>query len=406
MNNRKNKRMALALVALFTLMPLPNAVDALASGPQHASTEERTVPSLSYSAVARAGVVVNGVAKTAITPIQINGLYYVPFREMAHVLDYDSISYDTRTKTFSATDGSITVRVAVGGTSAMKGDERVIIHAPRMVKGTAYLSLDAVSAVFNTFTYFNAPDGSVRVQMPAMSYKVQAGDSLYKIAQAHHTTATAVRSANGLKTDVIQPGQMLKLPAERLKREMEPARHAAANAADAAGTAQQPPDILLPDGTTPPDATTPDAMSPQSETVTPVATQSASAAAKARAIIAKGKQYMGVPYKFGAKTADAPRLMDCSSFMQYIFKSQGISLPRDSRQQSAVGTRVSRSQLQPGDLVFFKYPERYSDGRVGHVGVYIGNGQMLHTIPRTGVTISKLTGYWSRNYLFAKRVIK
>ncbi|PWK12751.1 NlpC/P60 family protein [Tumebacillus permanentifrigoris] len=382
MNNRKNKRMALALVALFALMPLPTAVNALTTDAQSASTVQPAVPSLSYSSVARAGVLINGTAKAAINPILISGVYYVPFKDIAHVLDYDSISYNTGTKTYSATDGSVTVRVTIGGTQARKGDETLIIPAPKFINGTTYLSLDAVSAVFNTFTYFNPPDGSIRVQMPAMTYKVQAGDSLFTIAQAHHTTATAVRSSNGLKSDLLMPGQVLRLPAEDQKREME-------------STPQGTAPTQAPEGTTP-------------EAATPTATLSPSAAAKAQAIITLGKKYMGVPYKFGAKTTDAPRLMDCSSFMQYIFKSQGIALPRDSRQQGAIGTKVLKSQLQPGDLIFFKYPERYSDGRIGHVGVYIGNGQMLHTIPRTGVTITKFTtsSYWTKNFLYGKRVIK
>ncbi|MBL0388873.1 C40 family peptidase [Tumebacillus sp. ITR2] len=366
--------MALALVALFALMPLPNALNAMAS-------DMDAVPTVSYSSVARAGVVINGVTKTAINPISIGGVYYVPFKNMAQILDYDAISYNAKTKTYSATDGSVTVRVTIGGTHAMKGDERINIHAPRFVNGTTYLSLDAVSSVFNTFTYFNAPDGSVRVQMPATTYKVHSGDSLFKIAQAHHTTATAVRAANGLRSDVLMPGQILQLPVESLKKEME------------TGSS---------------DVSVVDPNTVQGPAATPTASQSATAARKAQAIITLGKKYMGVPYKFGAKTSDAPRLMDCSSFMQYIFGKNGISLPRDSRQQSNVGTRVSRSQLQPGDLMFFKYPERYSDGRVGHVGVYMGNGQILHTIPKPGVTITKFgtSGYWSKNFLYGKRVIK
>ncbi|KEO82894.1 NlpC/P60 family protein [Tumebacillus flagellatus] len=381
MNNRKNKRMALALVALFTLMPLPGAINAMAS-------DQEALPAAGYSAVPRAGVVINGVTKTAISPVLVKGLYYVPFKDIAHILDYDSISYNQKTKTYAATDGSVTVRVSIGGTHAMKGDERVNIHAPQFLNGTAYLSLDAVSSVFNVFAYFNAPDGSVRIQMPATRYKVLAGDSLFKIAQAHHTTATAVRAANGLKTDEIMPGQILTLPAEVLKREMEPT---------SATPAQQDPSVIV----------DPNAQDPsQTQTATPTATQSATAAKKAQAIIALGKKYMGVPYKFGANSNDAPRLMDCSSFMQYIFGQNGITLPRDSRQQSALGTRVTKTQLQPGDLMFFKYPERYSDGRVGHVGVYMGNNQILHTIPRTGVTVSKFTGYWSTNFLYGKRVIR
>ena len=62
---------------------------------------------------------------------------------------------------------------------------------------------------------------------------------------------------------------------------------------------------------------------------------------------------------------------DCSGLVQYAFAAAGIGLPHSSRVQSEMGTPVSRSQLQPGDLVFFYSP-------VSHVGIYIGNGQMVH----------------------------
>lgn len=133
-------------------------------------------------------------------------------------------------------------------------------------------------------------------------------------------------------------------------------------------------------------------------TSTVTATTTMTAAAKAKAIIATGERFMGVPYRYGSPSGSTSTF-DCSSFTQYIFKRNGILLPRSSSQQSHVGTYVPRSQLKPGDLVFFYSP-------IHHVGVYIGNGLILHTYGTPGVTISSMkTGWWSRHYTTARRVI-
>lgn len=356
------------MAAAFTLMPLPSMFTEQTT---HASAnQEISAPAIAYTAVARAGVAINGKMVGAVDPIRIGGLYYVPFKQIAGILNYRDIRYNISTKTYCATDGSVTVRATIGGTRAMKGDEVVTIHAPRWVRSTTYISVDAVSSLFNTFTYYQPQNGSLQIQMPARTYKVLATDTIWKIAQIHHTTVGAIREANGLTSNLLKPGQILRLPAETMTKEMEPSRQSGSSA-------------------TPAQAPT-------------TATQSSLAAA----IIATGKQCMGAPYVFGAKPSQAPRAFDCSSFMQYIFGKHGITLPRDSRVQAQVGFTVTA--LKPGDLLFFKYPEHYSDGRVGHVGVYIGNGQMLHTIPRTGVTITNYTrsSYWMKNFLFAKRVIR
>lgn len=124
----------------------------------------------------------------------------------------------------------------------------------------------------------------------------------------------------------------------------------------------------------------------------------ASSASASSAIISTGQQFMGVPYKYGAESGDT-RSFDCSSFVQHVYKLNGISLPRSSRQQSEVGTYVSRDQLQPGDLVFFYSP-------IHHVAIYIGNGKILHTYGSPGVTISDLnSGSWDSHYSTARRVL-
>lgn len=130
----------------------------------------------------------------------------------------------------------------------------------------------------------------------------------------------------------------------------------------------------------------------------PAAAASYSQSVKAQHIISTGLAYKGTPYKFGAKSGVTYQF-DCSSFVQYIFKANGISLPRTSRSQAHAGYWVAKNNLQPGDLVFFKHP-------VSHVAVYIGNGKILHTYGKPGVTISNLNGgYWERHYNTARRVI-
>ncbi|GIO31173.1 C40 family peptidase [Paenibacillus sp. VCA1] len=126
---------------------------------------------------------------------------------------------------------------------------------------------------------------------------------------------------------------------------------------------------------------------------------------KGQAIVNYGKKFMGRPYKFGASTSTT-KVFDCSSFMKYIFGHYGIKLPRTSVEQSKVGKAVSKSNLKPGDLVFFSSGGRANGHNVTHVAVYAGNGKILHTYGSPGVTVSDLnSGNWKRTYLKARRVL-
>ncbi|CAI6085101.1 C40 family peptidase [Cohnella sp. JJ-181] len=122
------------------------------------------------------------------------------------------------------------------------------------------------------------------------------------------------------------------------------------------------------------------------------------ASSKASSIVALGKRYLGVRYKFGAKTGNTSSF-DCSSFTQYLFRKYGVSLPRESKAQSKAGRYVSKSNLKPGDLVFFYSP-------IHHVGIYIGGGKVIHTYGKPGVTISSInSGWWKNHYTTARRVL-
>ena len=95
-------------------------------------------------------------------------------------------------------------------------------------------------------------------------------------------------------------------------------------------------------------------------------------------------QYVGNPYVWGGESLT--KGVDCSGFTMKVYAQFGITLPHSSRSQAAMGTKITASQLQPGDLVFYG-----SHGYIGHVAIYIGNGQIVHASnARDGIKISNL----------------
>lgn len=96
-------------------------------------------------------------------------------------------------------------------------------------------------------------------------------------------------------------------------------------------------------------------------------------------MICFAEKYIGYRYKFGGMvlTTKPGNGIDCSAFMQKIYASQGYSIPRNSRAQANCGTSITRKQLKPGDLVFYR-----RGGTIGHVAMYIGNNRIIHASNR------------------------
>ena len=118
-------------------------------------------------------------------------------------------------------------------------------------------------------------------------------------------------------------------------------------------------------------------------------------------VILQAMSLMGIAYRWGGNNPNQG--FDCSGFIRYVFhRSVGMSLPRTAAEQARVGKRIDRSELKPGDLVFFNtLGARYS-----HVGLYIGNEKFIQA-PRSGKNIeisSMKSGYWASRFTGARRV--
>ena len=116
------------------------------------------------------------------------------------------------------------------------------------------------------------------------------------------------------------------------------------------------------------------------------------------------KYFKGGKYIWGGTT---PKGFDCSGYVQYLYKKQGINLPRTALSQSQVGEDVDINELKKGDLLFF-LTDKKRKIPVTHVGIYIGNGEFIHAASRKkGIIISPIThGYYASKFVKAKRVIK
>lgn len=124
-------------------------------------------------------------------------------------------------------------------------------------------------------------------------------------------------------------------------------------------------------------------------------------------ILTQARYYRGTPYSRGASLSTGSAT-DCSGFVQFIYKGFKIDLPRSSAEQAQVGKVVTQnmdfSKLLPGDLLFF----RRGGNHIGHAGIYLGEGKMIHASNRRlGVTVTDLRqGYYEGTFVVAKRVFE
>lgn len=117
-------------------------------------------------------------------------------------------------------------------------------------------------------------------------------------------------------------------------------------------------------------------------------------------IVDHARRYVGAPYRMGGTSA---RGIDCSGLVFSVFRDFGIALPRTSSAQAGFGRRVDRSELRPGDLIFFNT----TGSGVSHVGIYSGRGEFIHASTRARrVRFDRLDNkYFRKRFVVARRVL-
>jgi len=208
---------------------------------------------------------------------------------------------------------------------------------------------------------------------PAGSYVVRKGDTLNRIALAHRTTVSALKSANNLKSNTIKVGRALKIPSKNAPQIAE------SKAPDTRPATESPSQIAEPN---------------------PSQTEDSADQSLRSRLVQAGFQFLQVRYHRGGSDESG---FDCSGLVKTLFSKFNIDLPRTSREQYQQGEKVDRDKLEMGDLVFFSSGGK----RPTHVGIYVGDNQFIHAaLKARQVIVSDLNKIWySMRYLGARRVI-
>lgn len=210
------------------------------------------------------------------------------------------------------------------------------------------------------------------------AYIVQKGDSLFKIAREHQTTAKALKAANGLKGSKIKIGQKLIIPGSSTAKTVRtPAKPKTKSARNEQMVAQYISQLRSQNQVS-------DLESPPMR----------------MRLVEAGFQMLGVRYRRSGGSEKTG--FDCSGLVKSLFSQFNIDLPRSSREQFKQGEKIDRDKLEVGDLVFFSS----GGSRPTHVGIYVGEDKFLHAAVKAGkVIVSDLNKFWySMRYLGARRI--
>jgi peptidoglycan DL-endopeptidase LytE len=224
----------------------------------------------------------------------------------------------------------------------------------------------------------------------ADSYKVRKGDSLARIAKKTGVSARELKRLNSLTKNRVKPGQILALKDT-------------ANEANDRGKVAKNVHLRYNDLFNEKDYEQSLAELTESDNSRPVELNKNLELKNDNTKMLRTAAYgfLGTRYRFGGSSRNG---IDCSSFVQQVFRELEVALPRTAREQFEFGNEVAPGDLQKGDLIFFHTYASYPS----HVGIYLGNNKMIHASSRDRrVVISPMnTSYYRAHFIGAKRIAK
>jgi LysM repeat protein len=199
------------------------------------------------------------------------------------------------------------------------------------------------------------------------SYVVKKGDSIYSISKKTGVSVSQIRNINHLRSSRLKTGQHLTLSKPAARKEVAKTEEEKLETVDMSLLAEV--EDLEDDEAGPPDDDQASVERDKEQTAALLGKWNSPDERRLFVRVAMG--FLGAPYRFGGSSV---RGLDCSAFVKKIYELFNVSLPRTAREQSRVGKRVARNELEEGDLVFFNTHRR----ALGHVGIYIGNNEFVH----------------------------
>ncbi len=233
-----------------------------------------------------------------------------------------------------------------------------------------------------------------------VKHTVKKGDTLYAIALKNHTTVAAIKKVNKIKKgQTLKLGKVLKVPAKATKATASKKKKRV-HVASSKKSSRQEKQLAK----TLKSVKFKKANSKKSSkfSISDILF-SGKGSKKSMKMIKLAKNKLGRRYVWGA--VGQKNTFDCSGLTSYVCKKNGIKIPRRAIEQSKYGKYVSRSNLKPGDLIFFDTSKRHK-GYVNHVGIYIGNNKFIHaSSAKKKVIITSLNkNFYSKRYKGARRV--
>lgn len=301
--------------------------------------------------------------QTETPPVLVSGSVLLPIRDVFEALGAKLV-WDDDSKTVTATRGQMTLVYRIGDPTALLNGQTFTLPVPgQIMDGYSLVPLRFVSEALGCDVVWDGEHRTVRITS-AFTYET--------------TVAWGVNLRSAPDTDSETVGEEL-LPAGS---KLHVVREAGALWLE----------VRTADGRSGYVSAKPKYTDYRSDAL---------ADKQADELIAYGKTFEGTPYEFGA-SPDQTKTFDCSSFVKRVYADiLSIELPRVSYDQAKEGTEVGLDELRKGDLLFF-------DARgldIGHVGIYIGDNQILHTYSKElGVHIEAFDGQWKKRFVTARRV--